>query len=713
MYASSDIQDFSAPAAPLPQELPRHGEPAADAAAADPTDPAVQRAGTVVDRDMDAPVDAADEDPPPASTLKVQMLGLAGEGIAALGVRVTLDGAVRYLRTDEEGQLPALHARAGNKLEIAVQRFDGSYKVIDETEMPHGNSQWGYASPKTVFEVETVEHVGEPGEAEQHVPQATDADRGLAPEDAGDAPVSPGVLPAHGEMDAYEEPVGPHAAAASSGLPDGARGKSVDVAARRPDDGPAPVAADRIRNPKPAAAAASGVSLPAIARKPVIPPAISGKPAVPAPQLPQSVGRDGDGNPLTVIAQKVTDWWNRWRLPPWAAWLRPREAVLAAKKPPNLLPQSRSGEKPRFDPKMIEKVAELLNFAEGQTVHLYAAGTATVLTAMANGTFGYDHRRKEKAKAEGQCYQYVKIALARCDIVTGLLGDKMSTEIQASASKAGPALVAGGFVDVTNDVPDARWAAAGDVIVYEWSEITWRARQRGKKDPNYPNHGHIDIRSAESYISDHVPGYFHPRWLIGDKAAASGFSPNYVNVRIYRKIFDPLPVCRLKAFLRCLRDFECQECANDEERYALLHAPLPMAMDRGRRFADFRTHPWEGVPIGKTDPSASGAYQIQYRTWNEIVSRGHLPDLLAGPRFSPIVQDRIAVVIIELSDALQDVRAGRIDESVKKLSRRWTSLPGASENSHRRANGRAMDMAYLLETYERHLAGEKNKAGMR
>lgn len=54
-----------------------------------------------------------------------------------------------------------------------------------------------------------------------------------------------------------------------------------------------------------------------------------------------------------------------------------------------------------------------------------------------------------------------------------------------AASEAGPELLSRGFNDVTDLVPDPRWAAAGDVIVYEGTPKTLEDERRleafGKK----------------------------------------------------------------------------------------------------------------------------------------------------------------------------------------------------------------------------------------
>jgi muramidase (phage lysozyme) len=59
------------------------------------------------------------------------------------------------------------------------------------------------------------------------------------------------------------------------------------------------------------------------------------------------------------------------------------------------------------------------------------------------------------------------------------------------------------------------------------------------------------------------------------------------------------------------------------------------------------------------------------------------------------------------------VRQGKISEALDKLKTEWTSLPGASQNAHRRnAAGKPMDMGYFMSLYEGYLTEEKRKAGL-
>jgi hypothetical protein len=364
---------------------------------------------------------------------------------------------------------------------------------------------------------------------------------------------------------------------------------------------------------------------------------------------------------------------------------------------------------------MLPKVKALIDFATEQTGYTYSVGTAAVIGQMVKGTFEHSAGEKSSDKSHGSCYQYVRIALTRAQIVDGYLADNMEVSYQESASKAGTPLLKKGFVDVSDEVPDARWAATGDVIVYEWSPGTWEARKK-KGKANTPNHGHIDIRSEATYISDFMPGKpegFHPRWVSNDATQPTKFRPEYVNIRIYRKYYDPRPTCRLRAFLTCLREFECQAFKNDADRYAALNTPLP-TNPKSRTFSAFDSHPWDGVPKEKWPVStAAGAYQITCTTWREEMDRRYFADSEGKAAFSPQMQDRIAVRWLEFRQALHLVRAGKLEDAVAAARQEWTSLPGSKENGRRRTvDGKPMDMGYFTDLFHKILAVELAKFGI-
>jgi len=634
--------------------------------------------------------------PPPAKTLlSLQLLG--ADPIKGLSAKIKLDGKEQSAQTDGDGYLPDIEAEAGTTFELAVQCLDGSYKTIDQSTVPSGSCvRWQYLSPSpVVVEVTPDVHEGEPGQAEAAIPQPTTQDQGEQ--------LAAAALPS--DVDATVN-------ASTSPAPTAAPTQTATPPAR-----PAP--AQTSASPKPTAAR--------------VPPHISGKPPVSAATQQRTQARDANGHPLTVLTTKVRDWWNTWHLPALHllghATPSASTAPGAGKSKPAApaAPQAISGSttkglttrlKVPYTPDMPAKVQALVDFATEQTTYDYGkAGSAAVAQTMLNGTF--KHTKDERTMPEfggGQCYQYVRLALLRARITDKLLAAASPVEVQASASRAGPALLAEGFKDVTDEVPDPRWAAAGDVIVYEWSTKTWEQRRKDKKSQSMPNHGHIDIRSIDRYISDFIPpekmGY-HPKWTREDKTETTKFRPEYVNIGIYRKYYDPLPTCRIRAFLRCLKEFECQGI-KEEDRYRVLNKPLPNNPKSGF-FSGYAKHPWADVPDDQRGKAtAAGAYQILYSTWKEVMDQRYFDDLAGKDLFSPQAQDRMAVLKIEQRKALILLRQGNIQGVVNLLKGEWVSLPGGTQNAHRKtAAGRPMDIDYLMDIFGKYLAEEKSVYGMK
>lgn len=123
------------------------------------------------------------------------------------------------------------------------------------------------------------------------------------------------------------------------------------------------------------------------------------------------------------------------------------------------------------------------------------------------------------------------------------------------------------------------------------------------------------------------------------------------------------------AFLRVIREGESSQ---DPIAYRMRWGGLgkPIAY-----FDDFTKHPRIFEPTtGERVSSAAGAYQIVATTYDEFAPPLGITD------FSPASQDAIAVAIIDAEAALDDVMAGRIELAMRKLTGRWTSLPGAAEN---------------------------------
>jgi muramidase (phage lysozyme) len=219
---------------------------------------------------------------------------------------------------------------------------------------------------------------------------------------------------------------------------------------------------------------------------------------------------------------------------------------------------------------------------------------------------------------------------------------------------------------------------------------------------NCLNYGHIDIRDYETYISDYIapPPAHHPTWVRNIHTPSAYLE--YVNIKIFRKVHDPMPTLHIKAFLRCLQYCETLG-AESSKLYRLNRGGPPFTY-----FEGFREHPAHSMVAGPArDNMAAGAYQIQYRTWKDVIDSNILQLPSGTDTFSPIVQDRIAVVLIEEKNALHLVRTAQTEEAILKLRRTWTSLPGASQN----VAGRTMEK--FKSNFEQFLEEEKKKAGMK
>ncbi|MDW5419212.1 hypothetical protein R6242_21800 [Iodobacter sp. CM08] len=363
---------------------------------------------------------------------------------------------------------------------------------------------------------------------------------------------------------------------------------------------------------------------------------------------PPLQARDKNGHPQAVVIEKSTDWWGRWRLGMLNWWSSadfqkkgtPQQTVRAV--PSASVP----------DKDVLERLNALIANAEEQTNWEIEIGTVEALARMTKGVF--KTKAKTSSKPKGWCAKYVKIALMRTGVV------KAGALTFGSASEGYKELLKAGFLDITSTIPDPRWAAPGDIIIYRWDKLAWASRKSSprwngsSKKPNesLPNHGHIDIRTYDGYISD-FHNYKYP-------------FKSYDLVGVYRgKYFDSMPYVRMLAFLKVLREFECHGQKDDSRRYFMLQSTL----NGSQYFSDVSTHPYNNQENKKG--SFSGAYQIRYATWKELHEVYKMP-----LDFSPATQDRMAVCLIENRKALVDVRNGEIKKAVSKLTSEWSSLPG-------------------------------------
>ena len=119
----------------------------------------------------------------------------------------------------------------------------------------------------------------------------------------------------------------------------------------------------------------------------------------------------------------------------------------------------------------------------------------------------------------------------------------------------------------------------------------------------------------------------------------------------------------VKAFLRLLR---AGESSQDGDAYRLLVG--------GKYFNSLDNHPNLRVYVAYINDfsTAAGAYQFLYRTWQGLVAQYGFPD------FSPQCQDENAVALILEKNAVDDIKAGRINLAINKCRNVWASLPASN-----------------------------------
>lgn len=89
------------------------------------------------------------------------------------------------------------------------------------------------------------------------------------------------------------------------------------------------------------------------------------------------------------------------------------------------------------------------------------------------------------------------------------------------------------------------------------------------------------------------------------------------------------------------------------------------------------TFPINGKSVTST---AAGRYQLLERYWD-----AYRASLRLAGGFTPENQDRIALQQIREQKALDDIKAGRIQQAIAKCSNIWASFPGNTygQNPHR------------------------------
>ncbi|MEK8032543.1 hypothetical protein AACH06_17105 [Ideonella sp. DXS29W] len=348
----------------------------------------------------------------------------------------------------------------------------------------------------------------------------------------------------------------------------------------------------------------------------------------------------------------------------------------------NMLGQNQiSASNPNLGLNAPDKVKALLEFGMEQLTWIHPGNltSQTIIERMKRSTYTHENRPNGLGSSQTlrRCTKYVKIALWKAGYIPN---DGDFDPNTSPASKLGPGLLRAGFSDITESLPDARWAAPGDVIVY---------RRIGAPEAD----GHIDIRTYDGYLSDFWDSYL----------PVSQFEV----IGIYRKYYDPLPERRVRAFLKVIRSREAEtlfKTAGDAATYRA----LPYSGRKGEaapRFESFADHPFANSSEGR---NASGAYGIRkssFKLYTDLrlaQGRSAWVDVSSmKEKFSPLVQDRIAVAIMELHPgqgygsagyqtmlptSLALVRSNKIAEAAKQLATvktpQWTSLPGGAESNY-------------------------------
>jgi muramidase (phage lysozyme) len=116
-------------------------------------------------------------------------------------------------------------------------------------------------------------------------------------------------------------------------------------------------------------------------------------------------------------------------------------------------------------------------------------------------------------------------------------------------------------------------------------------------------------------------------------------------------LLEALQSNNVQAFLRVIRQGESNQT---EDAYRILN---------GGEYFEGWDHPQR---IGKGGSStAAGAYQIIKGTWAGLVKQ------YGFESFHPLNQDLAAVALLAGRKALEDVKAGRVNEAVRKLPQEW------------------------------------------
>lgn len=559
-----------------------------------------------------------------APSLDCHFCGLDGKPITGAKYRFVMDKTIVNGSTCGEGNTQTLtNLTPGAACQVFLQKDDGQYKQVTSFAIPSTDTCVTLMSPSMLLETETEQHGGEP-------------------------------------EDAYKEPPAPPPAAASSAV----HPAYTDDSQQDADAAPASPAA----SPKPAAPA----SPPSAAKAPTVKSqaALKGGSGKSPAKTTVATQRDAVGHPQAKPTEDVTDWMGQKAMATWhyieGLFGTTVSPVIGKASTPTKVAVTTNPTKTPTTAGPAHTQA-LVDIAEEQVNHeMLSASTVKNVDALANGTFKYGDA-KPKHVSRGKCYMYVKVALWRINAIHYLTSKHILG--QSDAKTAGSFLESEGYVDVTAQLPDARWALPGDVIVYRVKGDTETESGKGQA-------GHVEIRTYHYYASDFMRNYLCFR----------GLKPvihHYDVIGIYRKdgFSDQMALARMRAFLKIIRSREAKTFFTkfgDEKTYFASQGVA--SLDKG--ISSFST-----FPSGATH---QGAYQIARSMWQvgQDIDQGNLPN-----DFKPETQDRYAIWIMEgmpnraargsnepVPTALGYVRLGDLDNAVRLLRSQWLCLPGTSQD---------------------------------
>lgn len=88
-------------------------------------------------------------------------------------------------------------------------------------------------------------------------------------------------------------------------------------------------------------------------------------------------------------------------------------------------------------------------------------------------------------------------------------------------------------------------------------------------------------------------------------------------------------------------------------------------------FTGYEKHPNILIKTRNYRSTAAGRYQILYPTWMYLKSK------YKNLTFSPVDQDKMAVILIKEQRAYNDVLAGHWEQAIAKVNDCWASMPGS------------------------------------